>query len=280
MSRFSRDFPRGRYELCAFASAGFVSLCGEEFPQPVVVSAMCEFVNCRHRPERSTYVPLSSATPCRILTEAMGNRTRRSGWQTPSRRTPALAQRVRLLPVVAFALLLTPLRLTSQTVNEPNSTEVITYFRTQAPPSQGAAVCRSGGGETIGNINSIRLMPHHDEYHDAWEAVMEINKRDAHAVTADSTAEAHFSENCGITIDVIGAGPSIAYHTVLRGEVNYFAEIGYMIPPKPWWQPAMDYLAMDVGIIWVEVVGAPILIVGATTIFISRALGKRTKRRN
>ena len=58
------------------------------------------------------------------------------------------------------------------------------------------------------------------------------------------------------------------------------AEIGYMIPPKPWWQPVMDFLAMDVGVIWIEVVGAPILFVGATTIFIRRALGKRTKRRN
>ena len=209
----------------------------------------------------------------------MGNGTRRSGWRTPSRRTPTSAQRVRLLPVAAFALLI-PLRLTSQTVNEPNSTEVIAYFRTQAPPNQGAAVCLVGGAEPIGNINSVRLVPHHDEYHEAWEAVTEINQLDAFAVTADSIAEAHPYENCGITINVIGAGPPIAYHTVLRGEVTYLAEIGYMIPPKPWWQPAMDFLAMDVGIIWIEVIGAPILVVGAATTFISRALGKRTKRQN
>jgi len=202
-----------------------------------------------------------------------------SGWRTSSRRTPTLAQRA--FPVsslaIAIALLLIPLRLTSQTANEPDSVEVMTYFRTQLPPNRGAAVCLTGGTEPIGKINSVRLLPHHDEYHDAWEAVMEIYKRDALAITTDSIADANPYGNCGVSINVIGAGPPIAYHTVLKGEVTYSAEIGYMVPSKPWWQPATDFLAMDVGIIWVQVVGAPILVIGVTMIFISRAHRKRSK---
>jgi hypothetical protein len=183
------------------------------------------------------------------------------------------------LSVVAFALLLIPPRLTSQTTKEANSIEVTTYFRTQLPPNQGAAVCLIGGEQPIGNIHSVRLMPYHDEYHDAWEAVMEINERDALAITTDSIAEANPNGKCGISINVIGAGVPIAYHTVLKGEVTYFAEMGFMVPPKPWWQPAMDFLVMDVGTICVEVLGAPIFIVGAT-IFISRALRKRSNTQN
>jgi len=201
-------------------------------------------------------------------------------WQTSSIRTPKSGRRVFALSVVVLTLSLIPLPLTSQAANQPSGVEVIAYFRTALPPNQGESVCLTGGAKPIGTIRSVRLLPHHDEYHDAWEAIMEINKDDALAITADSIAQANPFETCGILINVTGTGPPIAYHTVLKGEVSYSAEIGYMIPPKHWWQPAVDFLAMDIGIIWVEVVGGPILVVGAIMILITCAHRKRPNSQN
>jgi hypothetical protein len=191
----------------------------------------------------------------------------KSSQSQPSR---TLCQRVCLLSAIGLAVLLIPLRLASQTPNKPDSVEVITYFRTALPPDPGAPVCLTGGEKPIGNINSVRLLPQHDEYHNAWEVIMEINRRDASTIMTDSVAQANPLGNCGVFINVIGALP-IAYHTVLKGEVNYVADIAYMLPPKPWWKPAADFLAIDFGIIWIEIIGALILMLVVATMLIKHA---------
>ena len=64
----------------------------------------------------------------------------------------------------------------AQSSLEWDSVEVVTYLRTQLPPSKGSPVCLTGGAKPIGRVSRVALLPGHDEYHNAWEIVMEINK--------------------------------------------------------------------------------------------------------
>lgn len=147
-----------------------------------------------------------------------------------------------LATAVPLVVVLASLSVKAQIRVERENIEVITHLRTQLPPSEGSPVCLTGGTEPIGRVSRVTLLPGHDEYHDGWELVMEINKRDAVGITTNSVVSARSDRNCGdwvtpfLDINVIGAGPPIVYHTELKGEVTYSAEIAYMLPPKPWWQ--------------------------------------------
>lgn len=160
-----------------------------------------------------------------------------------------------LIVLGVLVFLLSPLRSTSQTASEPGRIEVATYLRTQEPPAEGAPVCLTGGVDVIGRVKSVRLLPAHTEYHDAWEVIMEINGRDASGITTDSVVSARSPEypeaarNCGgapgiavfLDINVIGAGQPIANHAVLKGEVTYSAQVPYFFPPTPWWRKGINW---------------------------------------
>ena len=102
---------------------------------------------------------------------------------------------------------------------------------------------------------------------------MEINARDGQGITDHSVAEANPFKSCAIFINVQGGGIPIAYHTVIEGEVNYVADIAYMIPPKPWWQPAIDFLTLQIGTLWIEVLGIPFVVIGISIMCIRRLRG-------
>jgi hypothetical protein len=66
---------------------------------------------------------------------------------------------------------------------------------------------------------------------------------------------------------------------VLKGEVAYFAEIAYMIP-RPWWQRAADFVVMDIGVIWVELIGGVVIVIAGATaggIFVRRCARARNR---
>jgi hypothetical protein len=69
-----------------------------------------------------------------------------------------------------------------------------------------------------------------------------------------------------LDINVIGASAPIAYRTVLKGEVTYSAEIGYFLPPKPWWQGA-GLVVMGYGI-YIELIGGVVILVGGSALVI------------
>lgn len=162
--------------------------------------------------------------------------------------------------VLVLAFLLLHADLTFQPGGKQNTIEVVTYLRTQLPPREGAPVCLTGGVETIGRIKRVHLLPGHADTHDAWELIMEISGRDAAGITTDSIVYARSPEyheanrNCGssshdlfLDINAIGAGPAIANHAVLKGEVTYSAEIGYVASP-PWWR-RVSYVAAIGGVV-------------------------------
>jgi hypothetical protein len=176
---------------------------------------------------------------------------------------------------------------------EPDSIEVLTYLRTQAPPAVGAPVCLAEAGSVVGNVKSVRLMPGHESTHDLWEVVMELNPQDASKVSTGSVVYAMFrpegNPRCHVSqgpfLEIHAATPSshmpirnsdtpIGNRAVLKGEVTYFAEIAYMLP-KPWAKRAVDsitsFVVMDIGTIYIEVIGGGvILIVGVAMLVVRR----------
>jgi hypothetical protein len=199
----------------------------------------------------------------------MATRERESG------KAAFLLYRVSVI-AISFVFLLAP-RLAKSLVDSWDAVELITYFRTQLPPGKDMPVCLIGGTTPIGTIKSVDLVPHHDEYYEAWKVVMEINEPDARGITADSVADANPSGPCGVLINVYGNGPPIAYRTLIKGEVTYFAETPHMLPPKPWWQPGLDFLSMDIGLIWIEL-GAGILAIPTSILVLVGYI--RRERRN
>jgi hypothetical protein len=171
---------------------------------------------------------------------------------------------------------------------DPGSIEVTAYFETQLPPRVGAPVCLTGGDEPIGKVSRVNLLPRHDQYHDGWEVVMKINKREAGGITSDSIVSARPPEadrDCGgsrevfLDVNVLGGGSPIRDHAVLNGEVAYFAEIAYMVP-RPWWQRAADFVIMDIGVIWVELIGGVVIVIAGATavvIFVRRCARARNR---
>lgn len=179
------------------------------------------------------------------------------------------------LLAVVLALPLTHHQLFSQLGGNTGSVELLTYFKTAVPPNQGEAVCLMGETEPIGTIRSVYLLPHRDEYHDGWAVVMEIDQANASAISVGSIARSNPYEPCGVLINVIEGGPPVSYHTVLRGEVNYLAEVPYFTPPERWWNPAIKFLSIDIGAIWIELFGAGALVV-ASSAFLIRCAIRRT----
>jgi hypothetical protein len=112
---------------------------------------------------------------------------------------------------------------------------------------------------------------------------MEINKVDAAGITTDSVVSAREDGSCGgsvmpfLDINVIGDGPPIAYQTALKGEVTYFAEIGYLLPPRPWWQGAVLIMIGDG--IYIELVGGVAIIIGGAVLIIFVCRRARENRR-
>jgi hypothetical protein len=196
------------------------------------------------------------------------------GVTSRTKRHPRWDVRVPILAASLSAVSLLP-TLSAQSGVERDSVEVITYLQTQLPPSEGSPVCPTGGVDPIGRVSRVKLLPGHLEYHNAWEIVMEINKRDAAGITTDSVVSARVDRSCGgsvepfLDINVIGAGPPIAYRTALKGEVTYFAEIAYLLPPKSWWQRAIDrtvdFAEMEIGVIYVQLFGAVMIVVAGFT---------------
>lgn len=120
---------------------------------------------------------------------------------------------------------------------------------------------------------------------------MEINKRDAAGITTDAVVSARAPEadrNCGgsrevfLDINVLGGGSPISDHSMLKGEVTYFAEIAYMVPTHWWqsvWQRAGDFVIMDIGVIWIELAGGAAIFMAGTTMF-GIFVRRRARRRN
>ena len=124
--------------------------------------------------------------------------------------------------------------------------KVTTYFDTQAPPGENAPVCLTNRAEPVGRVQSVRVAPKHALYHDRWEVDLMLNAREASELRADSVVHLKLPDghrNCGgashtpfLEIDAGRAvSPAVTDHAVLKGEVDYFAEIDWMRPPKPWW---------------------------------------------
>jgi|HubBroStandDraft_5_1064220.scaffolds.fasta_scaffold133372_2 hypothetical protein len=167
---------------------------------------------------------------------------------------------------------------------EPDSVEVLTYLGTQAPPGVGASVCLTGRAGAAGYVSSVRLLPGHESGHDLWEVVMELATREASKVSTDSVVYAMIRPEAdpicptfpGPFLEIHSATPS--FHTpiknriVLKSEVTYFAEIGYMLP-RPWARRAIDsitnFVAIDIGVIYIELLGGGVIfIVGVATLVV------------
>jgi hypothetical protein len=194
-----------------------------------------------------------------------------------------------LLMTTLPQLLLIPGQLQAGTPAEPDNIEVTAYFGTQLPPGPGAPVCLTGFAGTIGKVKNVHLVAGHEAGHDLWETLIAIEKRHAPKIPADSVAFLKLFPVTGtctassepfIEIDttlsaaalgwgkktgyVCGAkngcnpapsGPPIGDRAVLKAEVYYSAEVGYMVPP-PWWRKAIQWAVY------------PVLIVGAALVIV------------
>jgi hypothetical protein len=131
----------------------------------------------------ATLVPLPLTFACGTLRQMV--------WFSDSGREQRPWARVLALAVSIFLVAaLGSLRV--QGAIEPDSIEVLTYLRTQAPPAVGAPVCLAEAGSVVGNVKSVRLMPGHESTHDLWEVVMELNPQDASKVSTGSVVYACF----------------------------------------------------------------------------------------
>jgi len=128
-----------------------------------------------------------------------------------------------------------------------DSIQVTTYFDTQAPPEEGAPVYLTNVVGPVGKIQNIRLVPEHAQYHDRWEVVMALNAREVSKVRTDSVVylkmpDPNQSSGGGSRapfLEIDAGRPTsqlITNHAVLKGQVTYFAEIGWIRPPEPWWR--------------------------------------------
>jgi hypothetical protein len=171
-----------------------------------------------------------------------------------------------------FPALLISMMVAGQTRPEPkaDTIEITTYFATQLPPGPRAPVCVTGLTGTVGEVKSVYLVPGHEEKHDLWKTVIVIPKERASSIPSDSVVYLKLlpaNDKCSATsepfveIDTTESaaaldqfertghectpnsgcnpapsGPPIRDQAVLRGEVYYSAEVGYLTPPAPWWR--------------------------------------------
>jgi hypothetical protein len=128
-----------------------------------------------------------------------------------------------------------------------DSVQVTTFFDTQAPPGEGAPVYLQNVVGPVGKIQNVRLVPEHSQYHDRWEVVMGLNPQEVSRVRTDSVVylkmpdpnQNHNGRSKAPYLEIDAEenlGQFITNHAVLRGQVTYFAEIGWMLPRVPWWR--------------------------------------------
>jgi len=131
---------------------------------------------------------------------------------------------------------------------------ITTYLDTQAPPGKGGTVCLADLADPVGTIQDVRLAPGHALYHDRWEVIAVLNSPDASRVRMNSVAHLKLPDpdrHCGGStarpfLEIDGgtaAAPPITDHAVLKGEVDYFAEIAWPREPEPWWRKGTVWAA-------------------------------------
>ncbi len=157
-----------------------------------------------------------------------------------------------------------------------DSIQVTTYFETQTPPGENAPVCLTNRLDPVGQVQNVRLVPEHAQYHDRWEVGMALKASEVSKVRTDSIVYLKVpdpNQSCGgairaLYLEIDAGTPAsklITNHAVLKGQFTYFAEIGWPRPSEPWWRKMT---------VW----GVCLAVIGVAAVLVVRARRRTSAR--
>lgn len=258
---------------------------------------------------QTTGVPLSLPSACRTLGRAMNESRMRVG--LPSLTNRQLRRGIDVLGLVVIAVLIV-LRVKGKRAAASPDVRVVTYFEGDqpAPAEEGDLVCVTDVDVAgpIGKVISVR--PTQISGMNRWEVVMLLNKRYRPKIPIDAVVRPWPLPYCGTSqesqdthlgralrsweidttgcrlVDVAPASPlselRIEERAVLRNSPHardWFCDVA-VFQPRPWWQKAIDFAVIDIGVIYIELIGGVVTIASGVSmliVFVHRKTGARKR---